>query len=144
MRRGRLQEMGRLCPRKDFLQAVNGKLTWKAGTKNTQAIGGSSWRGPQSFKNCLRKLAPGLDRSPPADPASSIQRWPYSPETASWSGTWGDLNFNLTSIKSSLRLRPSSRGSHYSPEGMSPSALHMGLDSNDGRSGEVVQRTAHV
>lgn len=27
MRRGRLQEMGRLCPRKDFLQAVNGKLT---------------------------------------------------------------------------------------------------------------------
>lgn len=45
MRRGRLQEMGRLCPRKDFLQAVNGKLTWKARTKNTQAIG-SWWGGP--------------------------------------------------------------------------------------------------
>lgn len=30
MWRGKLQEMGRLCPRKDFLQAVNRKLTWKA------------------------------------------------------------------------------------------------------------------
>lgn len=39
MRRGRLQEMGRWWPRKDFLQAVNGKLTWKVRTKNTQAIG---------------------------------------------------------------------------------------------------------
>ena len=58
MRRGRLQEMGRLCPRKDFLQAVNGKLTWKARTKNTQAIGSWRWgpRAPQFFKKCLRKL----------------------------------------------------------------------------------------
>lgn len=39
MWRGKLQEMGRLCPRKDFLQAVNRKRTWKAGTKNTQATG---------------------------------------------------------------------------------------------------------
>lgn len=30
MWRGKLQEMGRLCPRKDFLQAVNRKRTWKA------------------------------------------------------------------------------------------------------------------
>lgn len=30
MWRGKLQETGRLCPRKDFLQAVNRKLTWKA------------------------------------------------------------------------------------------------------------------
>ena len=82
--------------------------------------------------------------SPHPQPSELNSALLYSPEKASSSGTWCDLNFNLTSIKSSLCSRLSIHLSHYSTEGMNLSALYTRLDSNDGRSGGVQQIIPYV
>lgn len=62
MWRGRLQEMGRLCPRKDFLQAVNGKLTWKARLKIHRLLEAGG-QGPLPLQQ-VSKEATHLEHSP--------------------------------------------------------------------------------
>lgn len=87
MWRGKLQEMGRLCPRKDFLQAVNRKPTWKAVLKIHRRLETSSraWH----FKKRLRK-SPGF-------PALSCHEvnltWPTHLEEADCPPSQCGLNF---------------------------------------------------